>query len=102
MSIASKRGKGWLKDLPDFRDQVPSTNELNKKQVARGVKKTVSTILGELNENAKKSVKAKAAALSTREDLRPWCSPVEDQGQLGSCTAHAGIGLYEYYERRAY
>ncbi|MEO6228538.1 MAG: C1 family peptidase [Ferruginibacter sp.] len=102
MSIASKRGKGWLKDLPDFRDNVPTTNELTKKQISRGIKKTVSNILSELNEKAKKSPKAKIAALSTKEDLRQWCSPIEDQGQLGSCTAHAGIGLYEYYERRAF
>jgi C1A family cysteine protease len=34
-------------------------------------------------------------------DLRTWCSPVEDQLQLGSCTAHAAMGVVEYYERRA-
>jgi C1A family cysteine protease len=27
---------------------------------------------------------------------------VENQGQLGSCTAHASVGLYEYFERRAF
>jgi C1A family cysteine protease len=27
---------------------------------------------------------------------------VEDQGNLGSCTAHAGVGLLEYFERRAF
>jgi C1A family cysteine protease len=35
-------------------------------------------------------------------DLRKWCSPVEDQGELGSCTANAGVGLLEYYERKAF
>jgi C1A family cysteine protease len=35
-------------------------------------------------------------------DLREWCSPVEDQGNLGSCTAHAGVGVIEYYERKAF
>ncbi|HEX2911466.1 MAG TPA: C1 family peptidase [Chloroflexia bacterium] len=34
-------------------------------------------------------------------DLRPWCSPVEDQKNLGSCTANAGVGIIEYFERRA-
>ena len=101
-SIASKKGKGWLKDLPDFRDNVPSTNELTKKQEARGIKKSVSTILSEVNEKYKKVAKSKGKPLTTKEDLRQWCSPVEDQGQLGSCTAHAGVGLYEYYERRAF
>ncbi len=101
-SIVSKKGKGWLKDLPDFRDNLPSTTELNKKQIARGIRKSVSTILSEVDDKAKKSAKAKSAGLSTKEDLRQWCSPIEDQGELGSCTAHAGIGLYEYYERRAF
>ena len=29
-------------------------------------------------------------------DLRPNCPPVYDQGQLGSCTANALIGAFEY------
>jgi C1A family cysteine protease len=33
-------------------------------------------------------------------DLRPYCPPVEDQGDLGSCTANAGVSLYEYLENR--
>lgn len=35
-------------------------------------------------------------------DLRSCSSPVEDQGDLGSCTANAGDGLIEYFERRAF
>ena len=101
-SIAQKKGKGWLKDLPDFRDSVPSTHEITKKQEAKGIKKSVSAILSEVNEKYKKTAKAKGKAPSTKEDLRQWCSPIEDQGQLGSCTAHAGTALYEYYERRAF
>jgi len=31
-----------------------------------------------------------------------WCSPIEDQLSLGSCTAQAGVGLLEYFERRTY
>src|SRR5215212_6409158 len=102
MSIAQKEGKGWLKDLPDFRDITPSTSELSTKQVAKGIKKTVSSILSEVDDKYKKGTKTKRIVLSTKEDLRQWCSPVEDQGALGSCTAHAGTSLYEYYERRAY
>jgi C1A family cysteine protease len=41
------------------------------------------------------------AALPPKADLKQWFSPVEDQGTLGSCTAHAGVGLVEYFERRA-
>jgi C1A family cysteine protease len=45
---------------------------------------------------------AAKAKLPGSVDLREWCSPVEDQDDLGSCTAHAGIGLVEYYERKAF
>jgi C1A family cysteine protease len=34
--------------------------------------------------------------------LREWCSPIEDQEDLGSCTANAGVGLLEYYQARAF
>ena len=34
-------------------------------------------------------------------DLRQWCTPVEDQGRIGSCTANAAVGALEYlYNRR--
>lgn len=41
-------------------------------------------------------------ALPPSVDLRAWCSPIEDQGHLGSCTAHAALGVVEYGERRAH
>jgi len=40
-------------------------------------------------------------ALPSMVDLRGYCSPIENQGSLGSCTAQAGVGLVEYLERRA-
>jgi C1A family cysteine protease len=43
-----------------------------------------------------------ARTLPASVDLRAWCSPIEDQGALGSCTANAGVGLVEYFERRAF
>jgi C1A family cysteine protease len=45
---------------------------------------------------------AKPRARPSAVDLREWCSPVEDQRSLGSCTANAGAGLIEYYERKAF
>lgn len=73
---------GWHRDLPDIRDHTEESEDVNK-------------IL-------KKSEKLKAAKkrLPAKVDLRKWCSPIEDQGDLGSCTAHAGVALLEYYERR--
>jgi C1A family cysteine protease/peptidoglycan hydrolase-like protein with peptidoglycan-binding domain len=35
-------------------------------------------------------------------DLSFWCSPIEDQGSLDSCTAHAGVALMEYFEKRSF
>lgn len=40
------------------------------------------------------------APQATSLDLREWCSPVEDQGSLGSCTAQAVVGMVEYLEKR--
>jgi C1A family cysteine protease len=74
------KGMGWRPDLPDFRDY---TTEDPK----------VAPML------AKTSSKKR---LATSADLRQWCSPIEDQGQLGSCTANAAAAIYEYFERRAF
>ena len=38
--------------------------------------------------------------LPLRVDLRPYCSPVEDQGSVGSCTGQAFAGMLEYLDRR--
>ncbi|MBX3269113.1 MAG: C1 family peptidase, partial [Sandaracinaceae bacterium] len=40
------------------------------------------------------------ARLPGAVDLRPWMTPVEDQGQLGSCAANALVGGVEYLVRR--
>ena len=75
---------GWLPDLPDFRDYSDET-------------KTVHSLLKSVGvaNPAKLSLPPSA-------DLRQWCSPIEDQESLGSCTANAGVGLVEYFERRAF
>lgn len=41
-------------------------------------------------------------ALPAKVNLRPWLGPIKDQGNLGSCTAHAGTGIREYLYRRFY
>jgi C1A family cysteine protease len=40
------------------------------------------------------------AALPPKADLRSLCPPVEDQGALGSCTAHALTSALEVLERK--
>lgn len=37
------------------------------------------------------------AALPKSVDLRPHCTPVEDQGRCNSCTANAVVGAMEYH-----
>ncbi|MBN3880135.1 MULTISPECIES: C1 family peptidase [unclassified Nostoc] len=43
-----------------------------------------------------------SAGLPTSVDLREWCSPIENQGKINSCTAHAAITLVEYFQKRAF
>jgi len=75
---------GWLPDYPDFRDYTPEHD-------------TIQPLLKQMKVG--KSVKA---PLPATVDLRAWCPPIEDQGSLGSCTANAGVGMMEYFERRAF
>lgn len=39
-----------------------------------------------------------SAAISKVVNNRMWCSAIEDQGDLGSCTGNAWVGLLEYNE----
>ena len=78
---------GWVRDLPDVRDYTTGSDE-------------VAALLSAVP--AGETVCADAPRLEAREDLRPWCSPIEDQRTIGSCTAQAGVGIVEYYQRRAF
>jgi C1A family cysteine protease len=75
---------GWLPDIPDLRDHYQESTNVSD------ILKTIGI------DNKKKSL------IRTSVDLRKWCSPIEDQEEIGSCTANAGIGLIEYFERRTY
>jgi len=48
-----------------------------------------------------RAVFAEGQELPRRVDLRPHCSPVEDQRHIGSCTANAVVGAAEYLEGTA-
>src|SRR5207247_2047248 len=47
------------------------------------------------------AIAAPPKKLPKKVDLRHNCSRVEDQGQLGSCTANALVGNLEFLERKA-
>jgi C1A family cysteine protease len=72
---------GWIRDYPDFRDY------------------TTKEVSGDLE--TLKLAKVKDASIPPKMDLKKWCSPIENQGSIGSCTANAGVALVEYLERKA-
>lgn len=82
-------GTGWLPPMVDPRDYTPDHPRIQQS-------------LGKLARRLGDPRSSKAAALPGAVDLRPWCSPIEDQQNLGSCTANATIGVVEYFERRAF
>jgi C1A family cysteine protease len=67
---AKRSGYGWLPDLPDHRDILYT------------------------------AVRKVPAKLPAAVDLRSLCSKVEDQGDLGSCTANALVGALEFLEKK--
>ena len=46
----------------------------------------------------RKMFKAPMEALPAKTDLRGFCSKVEDQGDIGSCTGNAVAGALEFLE----
>jgi C1A family cysteine protease len=67
---------GWLPDLPDVRDYSYGQRLL-------GIERDRIT------------------EMPIASSLRNMMSPVEDQGDLGSCTANGIVGLLEFLERKA-
>ena len=65
-SKTKKSAYGWVPDLPDHRDIMYS------------------------------AVRKIPAKLPPAVDLRPMCSKVQDQGQLGSCTGNALVGALNF------
>lgn len=47
-----------------------------------------------------RALRALPRKLPRKIDLRAQCSPIEDQGNLGSCTANALAGAIEFVERK--
>ncbi len=74
---------GWRPDLADHRDYTFR-------------QKAIATMLRNLPRRARKAGKLPAAV-----DWREYCGPVEDQQDLATSTAHACVGLVQYFERRS-
>jgi C1A family cysteine protease len=80
----TEKGLGWLPELPSIKDFTPGHQ-------------AVMPLLEKADVAAPEKVSTPGSV-----DLRQWFSDVEDQGSLGSCTANAGVGLVEYFERKAF
>jgi len=78
-------GTGWLPPLPDLRDYTVDHPEI-----------------AEMGKSLGTSKGKKSNPKLPKVDLREWCSEIEDQGFLGSCTAQATTGIVEYFQRRAF
>jgi C1A family cysteine protease len=79
----------WLPDYPSFKDYTPQS-------------KNVAPLFKKVNLTDTLTGIVLKTSLASKQDLRNWCSTIEDHGQLASCTANAGVGLVEYFERRDY
>lgn len=86
--VAAPVGTGWLPPVLDRRDYTESHP-------------AVAPLLPRLKLPQQHGASL-AAPLPAAVDLRPWCTPIEDQGGLGSCTANAAAGIVEYFENRAF
>ena len=95
--IIEKLGMGWLPDYPDFRDLTANSDEVSLKMRRLGQTDSVKMMRRKIG-----ITDSITSTLPVSVDLRAWFSPVENQGSIGSCTANAGVGLVEYFERRAF
>jgi C1A family cysteine protease len=89
---------GWLKDYPSIRDYGPL--EVEQKLLSE-----VKNPSGSLGRNIKLVLHPEGKDMSAKilpkaVDNRKYCSPVKDQGQLGSCTANMATNMYEYMSKR--
>lgn len=90
------KATGWLRDLPDHRDYSINHNTVLAEKKKLGVAGSVKKLMGKTN------LPSSEAALPSTVDLREHFSDVENQGSINSCTAQAGVGLMEYFEKRAF
>lgn len=90
-------GMGWLPDYPSFKDFTAEQDKVPPKLQQLGQTDSVKAMLKKL-----KAAEPVMVGLPISVDLKQWCSPIENQASLGSCTAHAGVGIVEYFERRAF
>jgi len=93
----NKFGMGWLTDYPDFRDFT-----MNHDRVSQRLKLLGQTSIKDIFNKIGISNTMDTTTIPDKIDLRQWCPPIENQESIGSCTANAGVGMVEYYEKKAF
>jgi len=97
MSATLERpGMGWVRDYPSILDYTVSSDKVSPRLKMLGQTDSVKGMLTKIG------IAEPPTKLPNTADLRQWCSAIEDQGSLGSCTAHAGVGMVEFYEKKAF
>ena len=93
------KGFGWMKDYPSIKDYGPNTVEEKLLAEKHLVKETNSA------QKIKSVLQTKGTSnkrTPSKIDNKSYCSPVKDQGSLGSCTANMAASMYEYMSKRGH
>ncbi len=99
MTPKYRRRMGWVPDIPSVKDYTEDSPKVAELLAKTSLAQRVSAAPATAAQGT--TAAAPAPALVARVDLRPYFSPIEDQGELGSCTANAAVALIEYMERKA-
>lgn len=90
---------GWIKDLADFRDYSPASEEETVSEEGNRLA-SIRSMLNRMSIEQHEANMLVPAAFSLRDAFNEIA--IEDQGNLNSCTANAGIALLEYFEKKAF
>ena len=86
--VPHKVGTGWLAPQPDLLDYTTLHRQI--------------TAFNRKLKFPSPTARPQDRRTAGQIDLREYCSPIENQLELGACTAHAAAGIVEYFEKRAF
>jgi len=93
---------GYVPDVPSVQDYTPETPSIAKLISMGNVSAGEGGVQTVSSSGGTAVVAVSVPVIAAQVDLRPYFSPIEDQGQLGSCTANSAVALVEYFERRSF
>ncbi len=81
---------GWVEDSPECKDYLYNYSA------------EVKPLIFQANK-AKQGKNSQYEEYKKRsDDIRLFCSEIEDQGELNSCTANVVVGMLEYFQNKVY